>query len=172
MSDNNDEFDGRFELGDISLGAILKVSKRIDGLHHSILQQHEEILDIAIQGNAYVNSSGIAVIDLGGPQQGREWSLRRLVVGGYQWGSSIAGTCQIISTAYQPSDHLEPNTQNILDVAQTLPSISFYGEHQIVIHNPNRLYAYISGGTQNQVASITGSVMDYPDRRYKMRSIV
>ena len=50
MSDNNDEFDGRFELGDISLGAILKVSKRIDGLHHSILQQHEEILDIAIQG--------------------------------------------------------------------------------------------------------------------------
>ena len=64
MSDRNDEVGGRFELGDISLGAILKVSKGIDGLHHSILQLHHFYHSLPSPPSSLVGAGAAGTKDL------------------------------------------------------------------------------------------------------------
>ena len=98
-------------LGGFSLETLVGMRAGIDKFAKTLRSIHriEEAyqfgtVEVALRGSTAVDSNGDPVIiDLGGPSYGRLWQLRRLVVGGALYSSTMAGTALVVSSANQPS---------------------------------------------------------------------
>jgi hypothetical protein len=88
--------------------------------------------------------TGIGVL-LGGPEIGREWSVRQILVGGTTLTATPTGVAWILISP-QP-----PNELSITSVAdftkEALPQNSFYGEREIYVPPNSNLWVVITGGT-------------------------
>ncbi len=94
-------------------------------------------------------------INLGGPEAGFWWLLRRLVIGGLTWKTTAAGTAEVYVTglggnaggAVTGPIIAALGTNDIVDVAATLPNKAFYTSHQVIVQEGENLMVVIDGGT-------------------------
>jgi hypothetical protein len=159
------------ELGDVSLGAVAALGASVDSLtkHMRNVAKIEEeyqfgVRDNQIRKSVTSPSSGNFSIGLGGPAFGREWQLRRLVIGGALWSSVVAGSA-ILVIGSVPAGEMTPPLPDIVDDSASLPNAAFYSTRQVVLRHPNHLYVVILSPTASTVYAVGGAYADYPDKR-------
>ena len=116
------------------------------------------------------SNSDTIVMCLGGPTYGRIWQLRRLVVGGALYTSSVNGTALVVVSAATPST--TPPLADVVDEAASLPLPSTYSTGQIIIRHPNRLWVVILSPTASTQYSVGGGATDMPDKRERIEASV
>ncbi|MHB1475314.1 MAG: hypothetical protein ACYCV4_17165 [Dermatophilaceae bacterium] len=167
------EIGGGVELGSTSLGVIAAVGAKFDGLAAQVRKLLAEqdayefgAVEVALRGAATSTASGSTlVIDLGGPTHGRLWQVRRLVVGGAQWGSVVAGTALVVVGG---SASITPPTSDVADYSAAIPNVAFYSTGQLVVRNPSRLYMVVLTPTASATYAVGGAATDMPDRRERI----
>ena len=167
------EIGGGVELGSTSLGVIAAVGAKFDGLAAQVRKLLAEqdayefgAVEVALRGAATSTASGATVvIDLGGPAYGRLWQVRRLVVGGAQWGDTAAGTALVVVA---PNASATPPTSDVADFTATIPNSAFYSTGQVIVRNPARLYIVVLTPTASTTYAVGGAATDMPDRRHRI----
>lgn len=168
------EVDAEVDLGPLVLESIVGLRASFDSLakHLRDIAKIEEAyqfgsVEVALRGAASSDANGDPVIiDLGGPAYGRLWQLRRLVVGGALYSSTLAGSALVVSSANFPSK--TPPLTDIVDEAATLPLPATYSTGQVVVRHPNRLFIIFTAPTASSVCAVGGAVTDMPDKRERI----
>lgn len=105
-------------------------------------------------------------INMGGPDSGFEWVVRRIVVGGLTWSTTAAGTAEVYVTGLGAQWGTSAggsgtaagvrSLADLVDQASTLPNKAFYGRDELVVKENESLVIVILSGTaaQQYVASI------------------
>jgi len=94
-------------------------------------------IDVRKPASVTSGAAGNAVMSIDGPLMGQVWLLRRLVIGGTNWGSTVAGTAEIYATALMPSMCLVARPINeLVDQAPLLPNLNTYTGRQVTLR-PN-----------------------------------
>lgn len=122
-------------------------------------------IDYRRVNNTIIPASGAnSGIGLGGPQQGRVWLVRRIIVSGLTWGTAAAGTAQFFAAAI-PSMLIAQSldASMLVDESTAIPNKAFYSNRQVVIRNPESLHIVIVGGTPNQQYVASSQVEDYAE---------
>lgn len=101
-----------------------------------------------VAGDSYP-ASGVLVLDLGGPAQGRVWDLRRLVIGGLTVATAAAGSGDVYVSAAGKSAQPSGLAEWVANAA-SLPLAGTWGAGEISLRFPERLYVVISSGTSGQ----------------------
>jgi hypothetical protein len=160
----------------LSLFAGLKLS--IDGLteemartRNAFAYQNEKLqlnqpVDADFSVSAAVPSGGgLIAMDCGGPQNGRVWLLRVIVIGGIKWSTTASGSAQLYGSATSPIDTSGTLTANLAQLkdgsASTLPFPAFYSNRQVEVQFPEHLWVVITSGTASQTYTASGSVEDW-----------
>lgn len=102
-------------------------------------------------------------INLGGPDPGFYWLLRRLIIGGTAWKTVAAGTGEVYVTALggqQGSAIVGPMIaglalSDIVDQASALPFKNFYSNKQVIVQEQENLLVVIDTGTAAQQYVVT-----------------
>lgn len=165
------EVGGGIELGEFSLKALAGVQGSFDGVLHELkkIAKYEEAyqfgaVEVALRGSASSDAAGDSVvIDLGGPAYGRLWQLRRLVVGGALWTSTVAGSALVVVSTQRSST---PPLPDIADQAPSLPNVATYSTGQVIVRNPNHLYVVFLSPTASTLYAVGGAATDIPDSRH------
>lgn len=104
-------------------------------------------------------AAGNLILFLDGPQQGKAWDVRQIIVGGIAANSAPAGTAYVFSCTASP---LDLGLANAKDVSMTpFPVKGFYGTAQFRVQPPNNLYVVITGGTPGTYYSAVADVQEY-----------
>lgn len=93
-----------------------------------------------LAGSATSPASGSFLIDLGTPNPGFFWIVRRIVIGGDNWGSSVSGTAELVIAA--TGGIAAGNARTIpdtIDEYASLPVARFYSSKQIVVKETEHL---------------------------------
>jgi hypothetical protein len=121
-----------------------------------------------IRGVSNSPASGSFSFGLGGPTYGRMWEVKRLVVGGVQWGTSVAG--QAVFFVSPVGGQATPSLADVVDQAATLPDVAYYSTRQLVLRHPNRLHVLILSPTASTTYVVGGEATDLPDKRTALTS--
>ena len=169
------------DLGEVSLSAILGMQASVNSLAKVFSDWKDEeteyqygAVDQPILASGIAVGTATLVFDLAGPSQDLMWEVRRLAVS-YPDPStgSQAGTAYIFASATRPSA-TPLNAGNWVDWTggggATLPSVAFYSTRQIVLHAPERLWCVVVSPASNQQYVVSGRALEYPDRRYRLRT--
>lgn len=111
----------------------------------------------------FPSSDDSAVMNCGGPSQGRVWDLRSLIVGGLQWQTTFpnsSGMASIYVAGYIPTDNTP--LVNLVDHSQWMPSVAHYDGHQVMVKAGECLFVRIRFGTAGATYTAQGSFLDYP----------
>lgn len=108
-----------------------------------------------------VPASGTLVLYCDGPQIGRLWEVRQIVIGGAKVGDAVAGTAQLFVQVAPPND-LSLATCRDLNMTP-LPFSRFYSTGQIKIHGRENLWVVITGGTVGQTITAYADINEYPE---------
>ena len=103
--------------------------------------------------NAIAPSSGLTVIDLGGPTQGSMRLPAMVVVGGILPTTAAAGRVDLYVTKHPPGAVAAAGSLALMDWAggfAAMPAVGTYSARQIVVKENERLLAVISNGTNGQ----------------------
>lgn len=103
-------------------------------------------------------------LNMGGPDPGFYWMLRRLIIGGLTWKTVAAGTAEIYVTALggqQGAVSTGPVVaglalSDMVDQSAALPSKAFYSDQQVMIQEQENLVVLIDTGTAGQQYVCTG----------------
>ena len=122
-------------------------------------------------------TSGIVAFDLGGPDLGRIWLVRRIAVGGITPTTTAAGRADVFVSAIPPVDPVTGGTggggtltgtalragvtAEWRDQATTLPLAAQYSNRQIVVNPNESLWIVISSGTVSQQYVVNAGVEEY-----------
>lgn len=162
------ELDAKLSIGELSLEALLALrSEMADmaGIMKKLLEMQElyEYVgpnQVNIGQGATAPTSGDLFLDLGGPNYGRVWEVRALVIGGLTFSTAAAGTAEVYQSSGQPTSR----TLALLDdQANALPSVAFYSAGQLRVRHPNHLWVVIHTPTASQAYQAGGSALDSPD---------
>jgi hypothetical protein len=164
---------GGVELGELSLGAIVGVGAKIDGLAAQVKKllaaqdaYQFGAVEVTLRGAATSAASGATlVLDLGGPSYGRLWQVRRLAIGGAQWGDAVAGTALVVVAA---NINTAPPVSDVADFSATIPNTATYSTGQVVVRNPDRLYLVVLTPTAGTLYAAGGAATDLPDARHRI----
>lgn len=165
------EVSGGIELGELSLGAIMGVGAKFDGLAAQLrkLAAAQDAyqfgaVEIALRGAAQSDAAGDTLaIDLGGPPYMRLWQVRRLTVGGALWTSTVAGQALVVVS---PNQVTSPPLSDVADQAGTLPSVAYYSTGQLIVRHPNHLVVVVLTPTVSTTYAVGGAATDLPDSRH------
>lgn len=118
---------------------------------------------IRIHGTAILDSNGFAVItfDNKGPDQGYYWYVRKLVVGGLTPTTTAAGRLDVFVSAANLDNTptlAEIGLADWQDQATALPLVGPYGDGELVLRAPEKLFVVVSGGTATQQIVCTGTI--------------
>jgi hypothetical protein len=166
---------GSLNVGEASVGALIALKASIDGLNGNVeklralylrAEQNYQARNqnfVPLFGSATSSAGSTPLtIDLGGPNHGRLWEVRQLVIGGATWASVVAGN-GIISIAPSAPPGGTPGLAGIQDQATTLPSIAFYSAAQFRVRNPNRVFVTIISPTATTLYEAAGDAYDMAD---------
>lgn len=116
---------------------------------------------VRIQGSAIVPTPTAPVgINLGGPDPGFMWVVRRIIVGGLAWSTTAAGTAEVYVTGLAGAQGVASSGQgsvagvralaDLVDQSATLPNKAFYGDSQLVVLANESLVVVVATGTAGQ----------------------
>lgn len=164
------EVGGEFRLGQFLFGAKADLELKLDGIGKRLddilarekLYQEEGPTFVALNGAANLPSGtpGPTSIDLGGPQYGRVWEVRAVIIGGITWATTVAGVAQLVPSPTCPSAAVPVGMCQ--DVISTLPASKFYSSGQFRVVHPNHVFVLIVGGTASTVYTVGGDALDLP----------
>lgn len=123
----------------------------------------------AAHGTSYLtgtilNASGFGVFDLGGPEMGERWNIKRIgVARGDDATATMTGRADwyvgpavpILALPYPSEGHKWPFT--------TLPNTMFITDNGITVIAPNNLVCVISGGTASQPVWVNAEIEVIPE---------
>lgn len=97
-------------------------------------------------------------INLGGPDPGFYWLVRRLIVGGVAWKTAAAGTAEIYITGLSGGQGGAVTgpiisalaLSDMVDQAPSLPNKAYYSNQQFMIQEQENLMVVIDSGTAAQ----------------------
>ena len=109
--------------------------------------------DFRVQQSGTSAGSGDLCLVIPGPDTGFFWYVRRLVIGGAAYSSTVAGTGEVYVTAINNASYVNiRDTADLVDQASSLPNQAFYGQHEfmvqpgenvvVVIHSPTATTLY------------------------------
>ncbi len=108
--------------------------------------------------------SGTLALNLGSPDLGTEWEVRRIIIGGADITTTPIGVGWVFVQGSPPNmNGVNPSTAQAADVtAGALPQRAFYGTHELVVDATEYLWVVIVGGTPGTqyVASVKAEVVD------------
>lgn len=158
-----------------ALGRIDSKLDRDEEQHQRRLLRAREIKRARIPAPVRLQGSGVCPtptasfgIGFGGPDPGFFWTVRRVVVGGFQWGTTAAGSAELYVTGLAGlAGVIHSGTgsvasvralNDLVDQAATLPSKGFYSNEQIIVQANESLVIVIVGGTAGQQYSASAQV--------------
>lgn len=173
----------------IELGFLADLQATLGGLRDQMQQDRdwrernrraakfaEMPIDRPLVGSGAYPSTGIMAFDLGGPDMGRRWLLRRIAVGGTTPTTTTAGRADVFVSAVPPIDPVTGGTggSGVLtgtalragcladwrDQATSLPQVSGYTSRTIVVGPNESLWVVISSGTASQQYVCNAGVME------------
>jgi hypothetical protein len=116
---------------------------------------------VPLQAGGVVPASGVLVLDLGAPQLGRRWLVRRLAVAnGLAVRTVLAGIADWY-VGQPPAGNGISNPAGWQWTFPTLPNVSTFSSESIVAIPSDHLYAVITTGTAGQLAVASATVLDY-----------
>lgn len=133
------------------------------------LQQRQSNVpaDRLVSGNVLIAAGATTgAVDLGGPQQGRVRVFRAIRVGGLTPTTTAAGRCDIFQSQNNPLLNSSIGLERWLDQATSLPLVAGYGNRQIVIRWPDRVWAVFSSATASQVYVANAEIEEYEEGGY------
>jgi hypothetical protein len=94
-------------------------------------------------------ASGLLALNLGSPDQGQYWLIRRIIIGGSDITTAPNGIGWIYVQGQAPNANgANPSVANAADMTTgTLPQRAFYGTHQLVVDETEYLWVIVTGGT-------------------------
>lgn len=163
------EAEAEVDLGPLVLNALVELGASVGTLNKHLrniakLEQAYEFgaQQVPLRTSSVSGTSGSLVFDLGGPTRGRLWELKRLVVGGAEWTSSVNGTMLIVVSP--SAGQLTPALPDIVDQANSLPIVATYGTRQVVVKHPNHLFAIVLTPSGSTTYAVGGEATDFPDK--------
>lgn len=155
----------------ISAGIDLRMGRAVSALER-LAQFYERTSVMAkflsLAGQATADSSGNALIVMGGAQtacpQGLRWVVHQMVVGGLTW-ASVAGTAVagIMPMAWNPDTQIPlASVQDGTSFTNGLPNTGFYSRGQFVVPSMNLVYLQITGGTSGTVYTASMDFVQEP----------
>lgn len=128
--------------------------------------------DVRIQQSGTSAGSGDLCLVIPGPDTGYYWHVRRLVIGGAAYSSTVAGTGEVYVTAINNAAYVNiRDTADLADQLATLPNKNFYGQHEfvvqagenvvIVIHTPTASTLYKAALQAQQFRSLPYDGVDF-----------
>lgn len=111
---------------------------------------------------ATADANGFAILVFPVCPQGRQQSVKRLTIGGANWGASAPGSAVafVDSMTYQPD--VDVPIMRVVDQATSLPNVAYYLDDQIVITPGSCLQVQIYGGTSGDVYYGAAAVRSIP----------
>lgn len=107
-------------------------------------------------------------INIGGPDAGFEWVVRRIVVGGLTWTTTAAGTAEVYVTGLGAQWGTSGGGSgtvagvralaDLVDQAASLPNKGYYGRDELVVKENESLVVVIQGGTAAQQYVATAGI--------------
>jgi hypothetical protein len=159
---------------DVSVAAELTAS--LDGLGSSLgrlnknLERAQQAFDHApsatpIAGQGATGTSGACMINCGGPNLGRIWQVRNLVLGGAGLTAGIAYIYALgappLTTPLQIAGMKDTITFATFPVRST-----FYSTRQFVVLPLEQLFVVVTGATHTKTVHVTGQAEDYDFAAY------
>ena len=170
------EVDFDLGLGDFLAELMLKITNGFED-QKTLLQkllkleqqyQNQGPLFRPLRASGTSAASGDLILGLGGPSIGRRWEIRRLVVGGAKFSSTVGGTAAFYQSAV-PGLTIDAgrNLADMVDQASgatpALPAVAFYSAGQIVLHYPEELKCIIVSPTATTQYNVGGMAVETPD---------
>jgi hypothetical protein len=108
-------------------------------------------------------------LNVGGPDNGFYWMVQRLVVGGNNWDSVVAGDATIYVTALTgPLGGLSTTgiaavqpLSDVVDHSVALPNVAFYSPHQVILQANENLVVVIGEGTAGAQYVATAAIQAF-----------
>jgi hypothetical protein len=163
---------GGLSIGGLNLGVIADLAVSLGTLAASIQRQQAAIDrearaipgDYQFAASGVYPASGNLVLNLGSPDQGQYWLVRRIVVGGSDITTTPAGIGWVFVQGSPPNQNgANPPTASVADFTTgTFPQKAFYGTHQLVADETEFVYVVITAGTPGTlyVASLKAETYD------------
>ena len=126
--------------------------------------------DLRLSASAAYPASGTLVLNLGSPDQGTVWILRRLVVGGVTPGTAAAGAADVYVGAVANISGQNPGSLELVDWvdrASSLPLVGWYGDRQVVVKAEEILWLNITAGTAAQLYVAAAQVQQVQEAAYR-----
>lgn len=128
-------------------------------------------MDFDASASGVFPASGVLVLPLGQPSQGRIWEVRNWSCGGVLWSTVATGSATLGGTgAYGrftggsqgQAANAAPPTQEVQAAFATLPNVAQIGTRQLVVNPGETLAVVVSGGASQQQYVAHAYVIDYP----------
>ena len=143
----------------LQIGDTLKEhSKKLDSIDRQ-LQKNTPVFFSTAQSGMAVTGQPL-VLNLGTPDQGTQWEVNFLAIGGTDVNVAAAGTAGV----YVTGNGTGTNTgglANIQDYAAALPKVDFYSQKQLIVNSAEYLIVNIFGGTNAQTYIATAQITVY-----------
>jgi len=120
-------------------------------------ERHRPI-DWPFATNGVFPTTGNLALNCGGPAQGREWVLQRLVCGGLTYTTPALGSAEVYSSGWIPSSTTP--LSECQDHATQFPFVQRYVGRQVVIRSGEVLWVIVQNGTVGQTYTAQGTVLD------------
>ena len=112
-------------------------------------------------------SSGTLLLNLGSPDQGYQWQVHAVAVGGTDINVTANGKFGIYISGYV-GNNVSPGLGALVDGAEwgegtaSMPFTNQYGSDQMIINDSENYYVVITGGTSGQtyMASMSATVIN------------
>jgi hypothetical protein len=126
--------------------------------------------DVRLNVSATSPSSGDFWMSFGGPAAGFYWVVRRLIVGGASWSSTVSGSAELYVTAGSVGAMGTSGTggyasirdlNDLVDQAANLPTKGYYGFHELVVGPHESLAVVIDSPSASTLYKATIGIQLY-----------
>lgn len=176
MAENENDVASIFGRLDIHLGKLVdfasKRDRRMDKLEQAS-RRAESPKFIKFRATGTVPVSGFLVLsyDLPGPSQGWFWNIKRLSISGITPGTTVGGRADVFISAsdLRYVSDFSFGMSDWVDQASSLPLVGNYGDGELLLHNPEKLYVIVSEGTGDDIIVSNGVAMQVQEAAYEFQ---
>lgn len=98
-------------------------------------------------------TGNLLLLALGKPDQGTNWQVRSIIVGGADVFTTAAGSAGIYVSALEPSPSLglaaAGGMINAVDITTAMPNVSSWGSGQLIVLEHEHVFVIIGGSASN-----------------------